>query len=371
MTKKQRLLTAVQGEIPDMVPVAPIIHWRFANALLGRYHWKDTLEAHRIVGSIPFRYPISIGPHSDFDVRWGMDIRMVEESDTEKRYEKIIDTPTGTLVAKHIIGFDPRDPTLGFGTEYFVKALDDWHIVIDYWQRELAEAGLPSHQDIDEAAQILGEDGVASVVVNSAFARGSLMRGMQGMMYDLIDAPDLMREVLALALELRKQEIRSFLESKADVMVYDICWATGAQIGPKSFDTWVAEEIEQAADMIRPVSGKYFGLYTLGKIRELLPTMVSTQPDFIASFEQNEGDITLAEAKQRYGDRVCLMGNFDPLILQDGTVDEARREARRCLDEGMANGGYVMSTGDEVPPTTKLENLQAMVDVAEEYGRYE
>jgi len=29
-----------------------------------------------------------------------------------------------------------------------------------------------------------------------------------------------------------------------------------------------------------------------------------------------------------------------------------------------------MTTGDEVPPTTKFDNLKAMVEVAEEYGRY-
>ena len=82
------------------------------------------------------------------------------------------------------------------------------------------------------------------------------------------------------------------------------------------------------------------------------------------------GDITLAEARERVGDKICLNGNLDPLVLQDGSLEDARREAERCLDEGMAGGGYVTTTGDEVPPTTKLDNLKAMVEMAEEYGRY-
>ena len=36
----------------------------------------------------------------------------------------------------------------------------------------------------------------------------------------------------------------------------------------------------------------------------------------------------------------------------------------------MAGGAYVMSTGDEVPPTTKPDNLKAMVEVAEKFGKY-
>ena len=368
-SKKENLLTAIRGEVPEVVPVAPNLHWRFTHKLFGRHHWKDTIAAHRFIGSTWFRGPISIGPHSDYDLRWNMELRVIEENGTEKKYERIIRTSKGTLTGKHTIGFDPNDPTLGFEYEYFVKNLEDWRIVIAYWEDELAEAGLPSHADIDAASKIMGDDGVASVIINSAYARGSLMRGMEGFLVDLIDAPDLMREVLDLAFELRKQEIHSFLESKAEVMVYDICWATGSHMSPAMFRKWLLREMEEAADMVRK-GGKHFGFYTLGRIREHLPAIVGCRPHFVETFEQNEGDITLAEAKERYGKQICLMGNFDPLVLQDGTLEDARREARRCLDEGMKDGGYVMVTGDEVPPTAKVDNLKAMVEIAEEHGRY-
>ena len=54
--------------------------------------------------------------------------------------------------------------------------------------------------------------------------------------------------------------------------------------------------------------------------------------------------------------RSCLMGNFDCVILARGSVEDARRETRRCLHEGMEGGGYVLVTGDEVPADAKLEN---------------
>jgi len=64
------------------------------------------------------------------------------------------------------------------------------------------------------------------------------------------------------------------------------------------------------------------------------------------------------------------MGNFDCVILARGTVEDARAEARRCLREGMEDGGYVMVTGDEVPADARWGNLKAMVEVAAEDGRY-
>lgn len=51
-------------------------------------------------------------------------------------------------------------------------------------------------------------------------------------------------------------------------------------------------------------------------------------------------------------------------------LDEARKEAKHCLDEGMKGGGYIMGTADEVPPDTKDDNLRAMVDIVNAYGRY-
>ncbi len=64
------------------------------------------------------------------------------------------------------------------------------------------------------------------------------------------------------------------------------------------------------------------------------------------------------------------MGNFDCVILAFGTVEDARKETLRCLNEGMEGGGYVMVTGDEVPADAKIENLRAMVETVEEFGRY-
>jgi uroporphyrinogen-III decarboxylase len=64
------------------------------------------------------------------------------------------------------------------------------------------------------------------------------------------------------------------------------------------------------------------------------------------------------------------MGNFDCLVLAYGSMDDARREALRCLREGMESGGYVMVTGDEVPADAKLDNLKAMVETVHEQGRY-
>ena len=124
-------------------------------------------------------------------------------------------------------------------------------------------------------------------------------------------------------------------------------------------------------EQVRSAPDKCLGLYTLGRIRDLLPMLVDTGVHFIETFEPNEGDITLGEAKRLYCDSTCLMGNFDCVVLARGTVDDARQETLRCLREGMPGGGYVLASADEVPADAKMDNLKAMVDTVERHGRYE
>jgi uroporphyrinogen decarboxylase len=193
---------------------------------------------------------------------------------------------------------------------------------------------------------------------------------MAELLLDLHDYPDLMASLYDTTWHYEERLLQAFLDSPSEVCFYDICWATGARMGPKLFEKWVGPEIRRAVDFVHQQPGKYIGFYTLGRIRELLPVMVDTGVDFIETFEPNEGDITLAEAKRLYGKRTCLMGNFDCLVLARGTREQARQETLRCLREGMDGGGYVLVTADEVPADAQLDNLRVMVETADHYGRY-
>lgn len=111
------------------------------------------------------------------------------------------------------------------------------------------------------------------------------------------------------------------------------------------------------------------GFYMSGKIKELLPIALEANPHFIEPFEL-QSNITLRDAKRLYGSKICVMGNFDPVVLAFGSTEEAKREALRCLEEGMEGGGYVMTTADEVPADAKLGNLKIMVEMADRHGVY-
>ncbi len=371
MTKKQRFLAAVRGEVPDVVPVSPLIHWRFANKVLGRWDWKAVFEVHQMIGSVHHRGPIGVSVHSSLPDGCGSEQREIKRSpDGRVESEWIIRTPKRTLRGKIERGLIPHEPLVGKAVEYPVKSAEYWRAYLELRQAWLENITGPAVEHFDEVVKTMGEEGVPSVALGPAHSALGGVRGMAEFIMDLHDYPDLMDELFEVERQITDKCIDAFLAAPTEVAWLDICWATGSNLGPERFKRWAQPDVERAMDRVRGVPNKYLGLYTLGRIRHLLPMFADAGVDFVETFEPNEGDITLAEAKKLYGKKMCLMGNFDCTILSFGTVEEARQETRRCLREGMADGGYVLVTGDEVPADTKMDSLKARVETVEEHGRY-
>ncbi|UCH36088.1 MAG: hypothetical protein JSV65_06960 [Armatimonadota bacterium] len=372
MTRKQRFMTALRGGVPDMVPVSPLIHNRYAHAVLGRTGWEAMFEVHQMIGSIHHRGNGHIGVKIRMPEGYRHETTDIERSpDGRVTTETLWHTPYGTLRSRETRGMIPHDPMVGKTVEYYVKSEEDWKTYRRIVEDRLAGLGAPEWDDYLRVAEMFGEEAVAAVNLPTPFVNLMQMRGMQQILTDIYDCPDLLQSIVELERELARKQIEAFLTSPCEVGWQDICWATGASMGPKAFEQWCLPDVVMAADMVRSVPGKYTGLYTLGRIRDLMPMFADAGVHFVETFEPNQGDITLAAAKRLYGKRMCLMGNFDSTILSFGTVEDARMEALRCLREGMEGGGYVLITGDEVPADTKMENLRAMVEAVEEHGRYD
>jgi len=80
--------------------------------------------------------------------------------------------------------------------------------------------------------------------------------------------------------------------------------------------------------------------------------------------------MTLTEAKEMVGDRMCLMGNLDIThILVDATREEVFEAVRQSIADAGRGGGYILAP-DHSHPGISVERLRWMVEAAKEYGRY-
>ena len=73
MNLRERFMAAVRREVPDVVPVAPLIHDRFAHRVLTHHDLKAVFDVHRMIGSIHFRGPLGVGYPITWRDGWGGD----------------------------------------------------------------------------------------------------------------------------------------------------------------------------------------------------------------------------------------------------------------------------------------------------------
>jgi uroporphyrinogen decarboxylase len=78
----------------------------------------------------------------------------------------------------------------------------------------------------------------------------------------------------------------------------------------------------------------------------------------------------IREVKQRVGDRMCLMGNVNPLeVAVRGTPDEVRRATLEVLEGGASDGrGMILSVGGGVSPGMPRQNIVAMQEALAEFN---
>jgi uroporphyrinogen decarboxylase len=76
----------------------------------------------------------------------------------------------------------------------------------------------------------------------------------------------------------------------------------------------------------------------------------------------------ITEVKRRVGDRMCLMGNVNPLeIAVRGTPEEVKDETLEVL-EGAGGEGIILSVGGGVSPGMPRENVVAMLEALQEFN---
>jgi uroporphyrinogen decarboxylase len=75
--------------------------------------------------------------------------------------------------------------------------------------------------------------------------------------------------------------------------------------------------------------------------------------------------------KIEYGDRICIWGNIDLVYtLSQGSTPEVDAEVKQRIKKLAPGGGYILSSANSITDFCKPENVWAMVNARNKYGKY-
>lgn len=79
--------------------------------------------------------------------------------------------------------------------------------------------------------------------------------------------------------------------------------------------------------------------------------------------------VDLHHVGQVMGGRIVLLGNVNPMLIHSGTPAEVREATRKVIEVLGPYRGLIIQDGNNIPPGSPLENINAMTEAAELYGR--
>ena len=80
-----------------------------------------------------------------------------------------------------------------------------------------------------------------------------------------------------------------------------------------------------------------------------------------------DGTTDIFAAKEVLRNHLCLAGDVHPALLSLGKPEEVEAYCKRLIDEVGPDGGFILSSGCEIPAAVTMENWRAMVQTGRNY----
>lgn len=382
MTSRERVLTAINHEEPDRVPLVIGVSnatgikmqpYRGIKKLIGVqapdeyiYDWPELGTAqideetmrrlHSDVRGVLDLEPEAVrqwnrqrDPHSDYVDSWGSGQSEIGPDDWFPNVHPIPDATTSADL----------------------DAYEGW-----------PDMGDPSRvAHVREAAARLAEENEYAILATPwllfPFERAHAMQGMDVFLLNMIEHPDFARELLERIAEYCKQLMGPFLHELGDnVDIIKIGDDLGTQkslmISPRMYRSFLKPIHADLISFIKERTSAKVFFHSDGDVAPLIDDFVEIGVDILNPIQTNAGSMSgLATLKQRFGDNIAFCGAIDTdRVLPLGSVEDVRQEVRRVMQILGPGGGCMIGAVHTVMNDVPPENVLAMVDAVEEFGHY-
>jgi len=342
MKPYERVSAAINLEEPDKVPVAPQITYttarvfgiKFSEAMRNA----NTLAKALIAGYTAFGYDgVYVGWESSFN---------------------IIAETMGCKLKEY-------DDSLPSVSEPLIKDESDLSRV--KIPNPQTDGRLPIHIDaLKMVNERIGREAAIFSYTPGPLTLAGILRGTEKLLMELLTNKKFVHEIVKVAASACMQFALAKLDAGAEIIVVGDPTSSSSVISPRMFDEFSYPYLSVILSSIRKHGGTP-SLHICGNTTPILKRMSETGAEIL----ELDSVVDLATAKRTIGRTICLQGNIDPArTLMMGAPKDVLVEARKCIEVASEGGGFILSSGCEIPLDAPHENVKSMVEAARRYGGY-
>jgi hypothetical protein len=349
MTLRQRIATALRGEMPDRIPFTVYRGMDDMGYLVERLRDDG-------MGVLDRRAPYRV-KYDEVSVSSEV---QGEGLDAERFIT--YSTPVGDLTQRSI-----REP--GYGTwwpqDHFVRQPEDYAI-LEFVMRDATIVA-----DYDGFNQAIEEVGEYGLVIPRAADPPALelwrrWTGLDRFCYDWHDC----RSEIRRALDAMVEHNQAIFEAVAEAPSEFCCSGgnlTAAVVGPALFREEVLPHFEAEAEVMR-AAGKRTVNHMDGPLGPLLECIADCPVDVVEAFAPfPDGDTTVAEAREAWPDK-ALSINF-PSAVHLQPPEQVKAELFSILEQAAPGAGFVVGITENVPLNVRDDSIPAIVEGLAERGK--
>jgi len=371
MNGRERLLAAFAGEEPDRVPFAPdidLVAMQWWHVTTGKPWWKAYLYGDPPVGDIYIDANRALNcdiwdywHHISIKQPNRCKTKALQETNRGIDVRTSIETPHGTLSERNFYPCDSPPWCL----ERRLKSIEeDWPKVKWLMEQETFDTRIVPEP-------VVGERGITEIGPTLFPDFWVSLRGSERALVDFIRSPEMIDEIFGYYREYVIAHTECCLRANPDAILIQGSASSMSLISPSTYRRYSLPLVKEITRLCRRADIPSHQ-HTCGKSRQLVQmNYEETDLDVMEPLEgPPTGDIDLAEVKGKYGERLCLKGNINTVVLLQEDQNTIRRTVRKAIEDTAPGGGFVLSTGDSPGANTPYDNIMEMVVSAREYGGY-
>ena len=191
------------------------------------------------------------------------------------------------------------------------------------------------------------------------------LRGVETLIYDTMDDPQFVHELMRFASELSKIRGDAIIETGV-ALFFPETSASSSVVSPSIYREFVEPYIKDVIAHFRQKQVS-IDLHICGYTDPIAEYTTSLDVDII----DIDGPTSLKRTVELSQKRVTLRGNLAAELFGEGTTEQIEEAVKNCLDIAGEGGKYILSPGCSIPHNTPMENVKAFWEAGLKYGRYQ
>ncbi len=380
MNGRERILTVLQGEIPDRVPVGLFVQEEY----LG-WFFPEKKEIDRVIDAVECAHFLGFDllardrqfetPHFMKKSFPNWDVEEKIEIENGNLYRIIeINTPHGILKQVEAAPYEERTISgIHFSTvEYLIKNESDFETFRKYVPRIDRETILKMRERATFSKKLIGELGISAPWGwGGVFNQAATYRDIQELLVDAYLNHEFYQAYLEKMTELIVESNTALADTDFKCIGIQGNIANSGMVGDNFFDKYILPYEKRLVKAIQD-TGKFTLYHNCGKARVLQKSYVKMGLDMWETVAAPpQGDNDLKEAKDLIGKSITLSGNLDQVnFLKKASLAEIEEEVTRIIQIGKPGGRYIFAASDFLERGTPLENVKKVIEVAKREGCY-